>query len=70
MTEEMKLAIADMEKIADKNFHLVKTHLLSDEKIPLWERAKMMEIAKNSAKMMKYATEMKYGHHYGSDMKI
>ena len=64
MGEEFKQAYNDMERIAEKNFNLVKDRLLSEEKMSLMERSKMMEIAKNAAKIMKYAAEMKYGLSY------
>ena len=64
MGEEFKQAYNDMERIAEKNFNLVKDRLLSEEKMSLMERAKMMEIAKNAAKILKYAAEMKYGLSY------
>lgn len=61
MTEEMRRAASEMAHIAEKNFNLVKDHLMKDVEMPLWERAKLMSIAKDAAKLMKYSTEMQHG---------
>lgn len=62
MPEELKQVVSDMEKIAEKTFERVKPLLMSNETLSISEIGELIDIAKDSAKIMKYATHIK--RHY------
>lgn len=65
MTEEMKQAMQRMAQVADHTFARAEKKLLSGEELSILELSMLIDIAKDSAKLMKYSVEMKrhYEHH-------
>ncbi len=59
MTDEMKAHVREMEMVAKKTFDRVKKHLMADTELELAEVGEMIDIAKDAAKLMKYAVEIK-----------
>lgn len=65
MNEETKQTIARLERVADHTFARAEKKLLSGEELSILELSMLIDIAKDSAKLMKYSVEMKrhYEHH-------
>lgn len=65
MNEETKQTIVRLERVADHTFARAEKKLLSGEELSILELSMLIDIAKDSAKLMKYSVEMKrhYEHH-------
>lgn len=70
MNEEMKQAIQRMEKVAEHTFARAEKKLLSGEEVSILELSMLIDIAKDSAKLMKYTVEMKKHYEHHSDKML
>ena len=70
MPEKVKMMIADMEVIIEKNFNRVKTPLMQDGKIELCELGKMVDIVKDLSEAMKNTTKVKKYYSEHSDTML
>lgn len=70
MTEEVKKAIHELECIAKRTMERIQPHLMSNSVMPVEEVSIMVDIVKDSAKIMKYAVEMKKHFEMHPDKRI
>lgn len=70
MNEEMKQAIGRMERVAEHTFSRAEKELMSGKELPLVEVGMLIDIAKDSAKLMKYTVEMKKHYEHHSDKML
>lgn len=70
MTEEVKKSIHDLECISKRTMERIQPHLMSNSVLPLEEVSMMIDIVKDSAKIMKYAVDMKSHFEMHPDKRI
>ena len=70
MPEKVKMMIADMETIIEKNFNRIKTPLMQDEKMGLCEMGMMIDIMKDLSESMKNITKVKKYYSEHSDTMV
>lgn len=70
MNEEMKQAIHRMEKVAEHTFSRAEKELMSGKELTIIEAGLLIDIALDSAKLMKYTVEMKKHYEHHSDKML
>lgn len=70
MNEQMKQAIHRMEQVAEHTFSRAEKELMSGKELSLVELGALIDIAMDSAKLMKYTVEMKKHYEYHSDKML
>lgn len=70
MTEEMKHVIHRMTAVADHTFARAEKELMSGKELSILELSMLIDIAKDSAKLMKYTIDMKSHYEHHSDKML
>lgn len=70
MNEEMKQVVDRMESVARHTFDRAEKELMSGKELTIFELGQLIDIAKDSAKLMKYTVDIKQHYEQHSDKML
>lgn len=70
MNEEMKQVVDRMEIVARHTFERAEKELMSGKELTIFELGQLIDIAKDSAKLMKYTVDIKQHYEQHSDKML
>lgn len=70
MNEEMKQVVDRMESVARHTFERAEKELMSGKELTIFELGQLIDIAKDSAKLMKYTVDIKQHYEQHSDKML